>query len=433
MRNANRIIAEIKSQEIMRALLICFILSFAQCQKEDWIDPHDMGLSKPEMPKKIVKSHIELKSKVNESKKLTNVSISDQLIKRHVRRILSALQVKDSTKQAEGIFEISFGQHELASMRSFLSLDDAVSHPEKMRVTHAMEATLDKMLAKVLKVESLDPDLEEFRFVYLVRWFENNFFIVPLVIAFTLLAKWWRGTPMWKIFVSCFFISCGWEWSLMYKKILAKRYEIIERDRDGIPSYCSPNKMSFLQSLLQVFSAPNRKECSRLHEALTIDAYLEVNPALAIVETCSKLFFQPLEQLGEKLGTFIHDVLAANSYLASPGVLIFCFAIFFAIMVILSGYTIRLPFFLGSIEPSNPKRFQELQNNAEEIQELKRLTKQLLEICKAERVSLKAIKSDEASPSEEDSNVLEIRETDVKVEELQSTTTMFSTNDDSKE
>ena len=103
---------------------------------------------------------------------------------------------------------------------------------------------------------------------------------------------------------------------------------------------------------------------------------------MAVIELCSKLCFQPLGHLGEKLGQFFHEVLGANSYMASIGVSLLSLIILILIILVLGGYTIRLPFFLGAIEPRHHRLGHEkdedaLLNLMSELTELKNAVKSL--------------------------------------------------------
>ena len=162
-------------------------------------------------------------------------------------------------------------------------------------------------------------------------WLETHSDMIPLVISMILIVCLWRGFPVWKLTVSILVLSCGWEWSLMYQKVLAKkRFEMM--------------KTSFLhQHFPSVFPS------LQFQEALTIDAFWEVTPAMAVVETFSKLIVQPLGPLGEKLGLFFSKVLSANTYFAAPAVLILSSCLLIVIIVILGGYKKRTPY--CSLEP----------------------------------------------------------------------------------
>ena len=270
------------------------------------------------------------------------------------------------------------------SLKTFVQFDVTNgSMSERMRVLHSLESTLEKMLENVENLEE-EGQLTSATSLFsaCLSWLETHFDIIPLVIAMALTLCVWRGMPMWKLTVSTLVISCGWEWSLMYKKVLAKKFEMMVRENGGIPAHCSPDAKSFLHRLLPgVFS--NDKDCIRYQEALTVNAYLEVNPAMAVVETLSKLLLQPLGHLGEKLGIFFNEVLSANTYLASPAVAFFSVCLLVVIIVILGGYKIKLPFFLGSIEPRQNSD-NSLANNAyreltAEITDLKQALNQMIE------------------------------------------------------
>ena len=201
----------------------------------------------------------------------------------------------------------------------------------------------------------------------------------------------WRGTPLWKIFLFIFVISCGWEWSHMYKKALAKRQAEFH---DSVPNHCKSS--SFLNTAVSLWrhfvnmlfgsGSGFNQECVRYHEAVNVEPFLEVTPAVAIAETFSKIILHPLEPLGRKLGIFFNGVLKENSYVASFVVLPFSLLILMLIILAISGYSFSLPFYLGRIEPksrnqkSNDKESMDQKKLLELLQEMKELKQVVQEL-----------------------------------------------------
>jgi len=304
------------------SILFCQLFYIAKCNdehfKEPWIGPHDMGFSDKPATKTVQKTDTSKETVVS-----THPTI-DPFLKRHIQRIIHKLNIGDDTKHVNVDIHVSLTTYDIMSLKTFVQFDVTNgSMSERMRVLHSLESTLEKMLKHVENLEE-EGQLTSATslFTTCLSWLEAHFDIIPLVIAMALTLCVWRGMPMWKLTVSTLVISCGWEWSLMYKKVLAKKFEMMVRENGGIPAHCSPDAKSFLHRLLPgVFS--NDKDCIRYQEALTVNAYLEVNPAMAVVETLSKLLLQPLGHLGEKLGIFFNEVLSANTYLASPAVAFF--------------------------------------------------------------------------------------------------------------
>ena len=73
----------------------------------------------------------------------------------------------------------------------------------------------------------------------------------------------------------------------------------------------------------EVGAGSSNFETSYFILTLTVNTYLDVNPAMAVLKTFSKLLLQPLGHLGEKLGIFFNEVLSSNTYLALPAVAFF--------------------------------------------------------------------------------------------------------------
>ena len=286
--------------------------------KEPWIDPYDMGFS--DTPNK--------KNDVTDISKEAVVPCQptiDPFLKRHVHRIIRELNIREDTKHVNVDIHVTLTTVDIMSLKTFVQFDVTNSPAsEKLRVLHSLDTSLENMLKHVENFETDHEQLSNDRSIIttVIFWLESHFDIIPLIIALVLTFCLWRGMPMWKLGVSILVISCGWEWSLMYKKVLAKKFEMMVRDGGEIPPYCSPDAKSFLQRLFPgVFS--NDKDCIRYQEALTVNAYLDVNPAMAVLKTFSKLLLQPLGHLGEKLGIFFNEVLSSNTYLALPAVAFF--------------------------------------------------------------------------------------------------------------
>lgn len=332
--------------------------------KKDWADPHDMGI-------KVTA----IKNEPSVEKNVTNAQLSgiqfERFYKRHVNKLLKSLFNGDFQRTS------LLTSWDISCLKELKDLMENATFSKKLKVLHGVEAALDKLMSHISLEDFLqdaEPELNKWTMT-MVHWLETNFFIVPFVIAVFLLTCWQLGVSLRTLFVSIFFISCGWEWSLMYKQVIAQKYEALAANGGNPPEYCDPKQRSFLQSL--IFGYSHKKECMRYQELLTVDAYLEVNPSIAISQTMSRLVFHPLLILGEKLGEFFGSVLASNSYLASTGVLI-CSCLFLIILVIVSsGYTIRLPYFLGSLEPNSARHQNSIQSLTQEIGDLKLLVKQL--------------------------------------------------------
>ena len=153
----------------------------------------------------------------------------------------------------------------------------------------------------------------------------------------------------------------------MYKKALAKREGVYH---DSVENNCRAK--NFLSSL---WSSGYNSECTKYHEAMTVEPFLEVNPSLAFAETFSKIILHPLEPLGHSIGAFFRNVLQENSYFASFFVLPLSLFLLIMLLLVTSGYSFTLPFYLGKIESCRSKT-----NKKEEIVDNRQILELLHEL-----------------------------------------------------
>jgi hypothetical protein len=153
-----------------------------------------------------------------------------------------------------------------------------------------------------------------------------------------------KGLPLWQSLPLLLALSYLWHWGHLYKKAMLKKQMALLKS-PTIPRECFTQK-----SWTDYFWASNHN-CAEYHEALMVDPLWEVTPTMAVAETLTLLVVQPLEHLGTHLGKFFSSLLASQSWLASIPVLAFVCLVTLVLLVMLFGYKIKLPWFLGSIEP----------------------------------------------------------------------------------
>jgi hypothetical protein len=155
-------------------------------------------------------------------------------------------------------------------------------------------------------------------------------------------------SPRWifsRLVFCLFIVSIPWNWWHLYKKEVAKRHAAMLKE---LPDSCKPNRQSLLHFLVHrlfVYS----DECAKFFESEEIDPLWEVPPSKALAVTVTKFFLEPAGHIGEALN---HLLVASFRdlpfYLFIPMfILIIVGGVI--VMLIVSGYRIRTPFF--SIEP----------------------------------------------------------------------------------
>jgi len=331
---------------------------------DDWVDPNDMefrNTKTTKRPSDIAESKdlsmISNALKLEESpKKITNPEA--KFLQRHVARLLTAFKLKRtqildySRTPVKAKTVVVWDATSIASLITYdkLAKNETQNH-KRITMLHAVEKAFEELFKDVtffnedrLESESMTENI----FHSMTKSILDNVWLtLPIVVTVIIGMALWRGTPLWKIFLFTFIISCGWEWSHMYKKALAKRQAEFH---DSVPNHCKSS--SFLNTFFGSGSGYN-KECVRYHEAVNVEPFLEVTPAVAIAETFSKIILHPLEPLGRKLGIFFNGVLNENSYVASFVVLPFSLLVLMLIILAISGYSFSLPFYLGRFEPKS--------------------------------------------------------------------------------
>ena len=377
------------AQSLNRPVAILAFLclySSVNCVKDSkWKDPHDMGF---DIPSKISQNEKNTTPKAQNSSNVE--SLSDKFLARHVKSFLRSVNSEDlpekgkKFKPVSAFMTIKLSSSDLKSLHSFAQLNPNASHVQKVKSLHQVESTFEKVFKTIQSHDT--ENYEEMTISTLTKvifWLESHFEIIPLCISAILAFYLWRGLPIGKLILSILVISCGWEWGLMVQKVKAERFALMEKDGYNIPRKCAPESSSFLKGIYEsIFPNSVSKDCVLYQEYMTINAYLEVNPSVAVVETFSKLLLQPLGLLGEKIGLFFNKAMSMNSYMASPFVAAFCFAFLIVLTIIFSGYTLKLPWFLGSIEPSR----QSLKFSQKE--ETKKLLLEVLKEFESEKLKL---------------------------------------------
>lgn len=324
-------------------LWLVFLLSnfiVADCnEKEAWVDPHDMGISS---------FHTEEKQSV------TNTTDTPEFLclQRHSIRLLRALKISGETEGVDATLQVRLDAYDVASIQAFSSLEKNASTASKIKSLHNLEMVLEHMLEDVTFEEQHVLMEDSFLYEVVSSWLNALFIIIPVIVTVLLVLSLWGGVPVWKVVCLLFIISCGWEWIHLYKRKLAEKREVLFKSEAGGHCFNSNGLLwSFPAHMLKKLFDFKVDECAKYHEALEVDAYLEVTPATAVAETITKLLLHPLDHLGDKLGSFFGRIISANTYVGAIGALVLSFLLIALLMIMIGGYSIRLPYFLGSFEP----------------------------------------------------------------------------------
>ncbi|KAF8785076.1 putative transmembrane protein ORF57 like protein [Argiope bruennichi] len=151
--------------------------------------------------------------------------------------------------------------------------------------------------------------------------------------------------------VLCFIavISVFWHWMHLYQQ--RKAFKLAELSSMTIPAQCRKHELGLIEHFheyLKSFFASN--ECNKYYEALTVDPFWEVSITVAISEAVAALLFQPVSVSSRVLNVSIKQLIDGLSIFTLVPILAFVFLLF----IMLCNYRIRLPFFMGTLEPNAP-------------------------------------------------------------------------------
>ena len=139
----------------------------------------------------------------------------------------------------------------------------------------------------------------------------------------------------------------------MYKKSWAAKHATL-MSSGTVPPECHPQQMSWLQSLQYTarHAMSGTDRCGEYHEAIMVDPLYEVNPLTAAVDLLTNLLLHPMSALGGQVGKMFAGLLENVPFFwRVPVLLLFTMMLMFG-MVMVAGYRIRLPMWLGAIEPA---------------------------------------------------------------------------------
>ena len=295
---------------------------------------------------------------------------------RYARFLLNKL----STDPGERIIaEIEMTQEDVTRLKRFAS-DQSVHLPD-------VDHTLSHLFKNVRTIRDGDydhaePSLDNTGGYYPAVF--DLFWLGLFATIFSLTWLLWSGLPLWKFTVLILLLSSAWHWSHMYKKALSKKHVALVAS-SKIPPECFPDELSWYRTLWNSRSA--EAKCAEYHEALLVDPLWEVSPTMAISETISKFVLQPLEHFGDSLGKFFSSLTRNLTWTDYMTVLPFVFGALNLCLIMIFGYRVRLPCFLGSLEPHHrpvEPRSQQLQS-PERLKELQAEVKKLTKILAAQQ------------------------------------------------
>ena len=195
---------------------------------------------------------------------------------------------------------------------------------------------------------------------------------VALCIMFNEFRKNRRWGPFFIFLFILLFVFCWlWNLKLMTKEEEARRLAEYEKRSfskgfQALPGHCKQNTGNILYDWLGIGTD---NECKKYFEDMMISANEKITPEAALMRTLETIFLSPLKRLGQELGRFFAEFYKQIPFLyLLPASIMLTFFMMF-IILILFGYELHLPFFLGGIRPTqNPNRVTSPVDNSQYLQ-----------------------------------------------------------------
>lgn len=195
---------------------------------------------------------------------------------------------------------------------------------------------------------------------WFLSFFENHGFTCSVIIAsslsllfaynFYLMPKYVKLMTTYGLII---FISFVWQWIQLFQAVISEKHYLMS----SAPKECIDSKndqaLTFTNIFLSYFKTLD-KECKEYYRALMVNPVFEVNPLTAASHALSAALFAPIsiffDQLGKGFSSFYSHFSFSEKIFVS-----FILSVFLLILLIfLMGYSIHLPFFLGSIVRGPP-------------------------------------------------------------------------------
>ncbi|GIY28772.1 chloride channel CLIC-like protein 1 [Caerostris darwini] len=155
--------------------------------------------------------------------------------------------------------------------------------------------------------------------------------------------------PAFTIMICIVGVSIFWHWMHLYQQRQALKHA--ELSSMTIPTECRKNDFGLIehfQEYIKSFFTSN--ECAKYYEALMVDPVWEVSFTMAASEAVTAMLFQPLSAASRAVNLALKQLFDGLSIFVIIPVMIFIFLL----LIMLCNYRVKLPFFMGALEPHTP-------------------------------------------------------------------------------
>jgi len=366
--------------------------------KTEWVDPLDMGIYEPSEPvidKKLLenlqndlticKAKLKIcqtekekpeKAPVKEEKpvtkpksKVTESTLpNDLFMKRHVKVLLTKMMLAID-EDVHLSLEIKLTARDIAVLRAFTENGSAKVQDVDPILSSFIHSVEEFHVKPWSWKEDFGHILPELREPLLLALATGTFVYVLFLLMHHL--------PWWKMLMILAIFAVSLHWMRMYKKSWAAKHATL-MSSGTVPPECHPQQMSWLQSLQYTarHAMSGTDRCGEYHEAIMVDPLYEVNPLTAAVDLLTNLLLHPMSALGGQMGKMFAGLLENVPFFwRVPVLLVFTMMLMFG-MVMVAGYRIRLPMWLGAIEPARGNQ----DNVAVELEAIRLALKEMKEV-----------------------------------------------------
>jgi hypothetical protein len=168
------------------------------------------------------------------------------------------------------------------------------------------------------------------------------------------------------VYILIFFISFLWEWIQLYQIKSSEKHLTVS----SAPIECDDlqRKQSTFSSFIISYFIDMNIECKKYYRALMVDPIFEVNPLEAISSALANALFKPIGILGDQLGKGLSNFYNHFNFYTKIIITFPLTIVCVLITCLYMGYSIKFPYFLGSIvknpEPP-PLQYTNHSNNRE--------------------------------------------------------------------
>jgi len=342
--------------------------------KSKWIDPFDMGLDsvlkedcsatedklramedqkteceekvKELLSNKAVTEKPASNTSTSKERKTPNPIPADVFLKRYVNHLLSKLDLNGPVDNfgSHLKLEIQLSASQVRTLQIYSQNSDKVPPTD-----------IDHILSSYIK------NVETFQASPMLETFKEHISSArdPLTVMVLLLCLVYIGITVLRSLPPTYsallilILSVSWHWLHLFKKAWAGKHAKLLKSTE-VPPECRPHEMTWWQSIQSsgraVFSSVDK--CEEYHKNIMVDPIYEVNPMVALVDLVTSLILHPLSSLGQNVGFMFSGLLEAVPFFWRPVILILFVLLVMFVLILLSGYRIRLPFFLGEIGPA---------------------------------------------------------------------------------